>query len=773
MNMIRVKGLGLLAIAGLCAFSILAVPTTVSAQGYASEQATGTKIKDIEVLGTQRIEPVTVLTYLDAKVGDPMTQDLLDGALKSLFGTGLFADVTLRQKGSTLEVTVVENPVISEIAFEGNDKLKDEDLLAEISLRPRQVFTRTKVQSDLNRLYQVYTRSGRFSAQIDPKVIELDQNRVNLVFEIDEGPVTKVKGIRFVGNEVYDDDTLRSEISTKEDRWYRFLGADDRYDPDRLSYDQELLRRFYLSQGYADFRILASNAELSKDKDAFYLTFTVEEGPRYRVGNVTIDANLRDFNEADLVPFLTFKPGDWYNADEVERTVDAFTRELGNRQFAFVDVKPGVERNREKRTVDLTFNIRETPKVFVERIDIRGNVRTLDKVIRREMDLVEGDPFNREKVAKSEQKIRDLGYFENVIVTPQPGTAPDKSVVDIEVAEKSTGELSIGAGFSTADGPLADFKIRERNFLGKGQDLLLGATIAGERTEFDFAFTEPYFLDRDFSAGVNAFHITRDLQDESSYDQKRTGGGFEFGYPLSEKWRQSLRYRVEQNEITEVQDDASRYIKEQAGERSTSAIGQMLTYDSRNSTLFPSDGTYGWLDTEMSGLGGDSQYISAKLGASHFYPLFDTDRVVLNVLGEVGAIHGYGDENVAINERFFLGGGTLRGFEPAGVGPRDIGTDDSLGGNMFYRGSVELSFPVGLPDEMGIKGHAFTDFGSLWEIDDVGSDVEDINSLRAGAGVGVSWRSPIGPVRVDFSAPFMKEDFDKEENFRFSFGTRF
>jgi outer membrane protein insertion porin family len=390
------------------------------------------------------------------------------------------------------------------------------------------------------------------------------------------------------------------------------------------------------------------------------------------------------------------------------------------------------------------------------------------------MQLVEGDPFNKSKVAKSEQKIKDLGYFEKASITPKPGSAPDRTVLDVDVTEQSTGELSLGAGFSTTDGPLANIGIRERNLLGKGQDLAVAATIAGKRTEYDLSFTEPYFLDRDFSAGFDLFHTTRDLQDESSFDQKRTGGALRFGYPLSEKWRQTLRYSLEQNDITNVDDDASLYIQQQEGNRLTSAVSQRTTYDGRDSSLDPTNGLLAWFDTEVAGLGGDAHYVSGKVGANYYYPI--ADKWVFNVLGETGAIAGFGGHDVQINERYFLGSSTLRGFETAGIGPRDRATGDSLGGNLFYRGSAELSFPLGLPDSLGVRGHAFTDFGSLWDVD--GSTaalggVDDVNSLRASAGVGVSWKSPLGLIRVDLSQPYLSEDFDRDELFRFNFGTQF
>jgi outer membrane protein insertion porin family len=732
-------------------------------------------LREVRVEGVERIEPATVLSYLNLKVGDQPSPQTLDDSLKSLFATGLFADVSLQQQGDTLIVSVIENPIINEIAFEGNDELEDDELLQEIQFRPRQVFTRTKVQADVGRLYQVYRRNGRFSVVIEPKVIKLDQNRVNLVFEINEGDVTTVQSVSFVGNEKFDDDRLRTEIATEEEVWYKFYSSNDRYDPDRLEYDQEQLRRFYLKQGYADFNILSAVAELSDDRKHFFITFTVEEGDRYKISDVNIDSRLRNFDASVLNEHIVVQKGDWYNSDYVQESVDAITDALGDLQYAFVSVKPNINRNREEKTLGVVFEINETPRIFVERINVNGNVRTLDKVIRREFLLSEGDPFNRSKLARSEQRIKNLDFFETSEVEVKPGSAPDKSVIDVNVAEKSTGEVSLGAGFSTNDGPLADFRISERNFLGKGQRLLLGATIAGERTEFDVGFTEPYFMGRDVSAGIDAFHITRDLQDESSFDQRRTGAGFRIGYPLSERWRQSLRYRAERNDITDVQSDASLFIQQQQGQRDTSAVSQRLTYDDRDSEIFPTEGTYYWLDTEVAGLGGDAQYVSGKTGASYFYPI--ADQWVFNVLGETGAIGGYSGKDVNINERFFLGGNTFRGFENAGIGPRDAVTRDSLGGNYFYRGTAELSFPIGLPEELGVKGHAFSDVGTIWSIDNEdsvpGGTVLDESSLRVSGGLGVSWRSPFGPIRADFALPVTSEDFDEEEFFRFNFGTRF
>ncbi len=752
----------------VCAFTSTLLASTM----LNPASALAAKVNQITIAGAERIEESTIASYMDLKVGDEVNAEATDRALKSLFSTGLFADVKVTNQNGTVRVDVIENPIINQIVFEGNDEISNEDLLAEVQMRPRQVFTRTKVQSDVNRLYQVYRRQGRFSAIIQPKIIKLDQNRVDLVFEVQEGDITKIESIRFVGNRKFDDDKLRTVISTKESAWYRFISNSDRYDPDRLSYDQELLRDYYFSQGYADFQILSSVAELSNDKDRFFLTFTVDEGERYRVENTEIISQIRDFDASVLNESITFDSGDWYDAEEVKNSVQKITDQLGDLQYAFVDVRPDIRKDRENKKITIAFTINETPRVFVERVNVNGNIRTLDKVVRREMEIVEGDPFNRSKLAKSERNIKNLDFFEVVNVDVSQGSAPDKTVVDINVQEKSTGELSIGAGFSTADGPLADLRIRERNLLGKGQDLLLGTTIAGERSEIDLSFTEPYLFDRDLSAGIDLFHVTRDLQDESSYDQKRTGGGLRMSYPLSENWRQTLRYTLESNEITDVDDDASRFIRDQEGKRTTSAISQRLFYDTRDSALMPTNGMTYWLDTELAGLGGDAKYVSAKTGASYFRPLV-SDQWVLNILGETGVVQGYGDSDVEINERYFLGGSTLRGFERSGIGPRDSATNDALGGNAFYRGSVEVSFPIGLPKELGIKGHTFSDFGTLWDIDETGSGILDESSLRATAGVGMSWRSPFGPIRIDLAVPYLSEDFDEEENFRFDFGTRF
>ena len=729
-------------------------------------------IEEVIVEGAQRIDAETVLTYLAVKEGDPFDPSAINRSLKTLFATGLFADVTIRPEGSALIVRVVENPIINRIAFEGNRRIDDEALEAEVQLRPRVVYTRTRVQNDVRRVLEVYRRSGRFAATVEPKVIQLEQNRVDLVFEISEGPVTDIEKISFIGNDFFSDSELRGVIATKESVWYRFLSSNDTYDPDRLTFDRELLRRHYLANGFVDFRVVSAVAELSEDRESFFITVTVEEGERFAFGEFNVTSQIADVDPGPLIEVVELETGDYYNADEVDDTILSLTDAVGEQGYAFVDVRPRVERDPETLTIDLTFDIGEAPKVYVERVDIRGNVRTLDRVLRREFLLVEGDAFNSSRLRRSRDRLRALGFFSNVDVNNVPGSTPDRTVIEVDVTEQSTGEVTLGAGFSTAAGALAEIGIAERNLLGRGQDIRASVTLAEEESGFDFSFTEPYFLDRDLSGGIDLFHRIVDNQDESSFDLVETGGALRVGYEINDSWRQTLFYRLERTEITDVDADASRVIRDQEGESTRSIIGQALTLDRRNSRVDTTDGFITTLGTEVAGLGGNVQFLRTKLEGRYYQSI--TDDILGIVSGEVGYIVGLSDD-VRITDRFFLGGDSLRGFENAGVGPRDLSVadEDALGGQQLARGSVEVIFPIGLPEEFGIKGAAFTDFGTLTEIDDTGAGLIDTGSIRASVGVGINWTSPFGPIRVDFSQAVVKEDHDQEEFFRFSFGTNF
>jgi outer membrane protein insertion porin family len=774
----------------------VAMPGLAAAQPAAPGSATarpGTgRISDIKVEGTRRIEPETVLSYLLVKPGDPWNEGLIDKSLKVLFATGLFADVRLDRVGNTLVVHVVENPVINRIAFEGNHKLTDKELYAVIQERPRQVYTRTRVLSDVRRILALYRQHGEFATSVDPNVIQRSENRIDLVFEIHEAAYTGVLGINFVGNRHFSDSTLRGVIATKETRWYRFFSTLDTYDPNRLIIDKELLRNFYLSNGYADFRVISAVAELVPSGKGFIITYTLDEGHRYRFGKIAVNIKLKGVPPAAIMPVLKVHSGGWYDASAVERSITAVTDALGDRGYAFVKVTPDIVRHRKTRTVDVTFNIAEGPRVYVQRIDITGNTRTLDSVIRREMLLVEGDPFNEAKLKRSEQRIKNLEFFKKVTVTHRPGSAPDQTVITVNVEEESTGELSLGAGFSTTDGPLVDVNIHERNFLGEGKDVRIGTVLAFNSQQVDLSYTNPYFLGRNLAVGYDVFEIkTSPTQSFFSgitppYEQFSYGGAIRAGYQITDHLRQTLIYTARSDDITNIQSDASLFIALQAGTHYTSQIGQVLLYDRRDNRLNPTSGYYASIGNDFAGAGFGVRYIRNKVSAGYYYSVFP--QWVLSLTGEAGDIFGWGGQNVLLQDRFFVGGDNLRGFEDAGIGPRDSLTQDALGGDTYYVGSVALGIPLPVPKELGLSGSVFSDFGSLYGIQPkhivltpaqlvttggLQPQVEDSHMLRVSFGVGLNWRSPLGPIRVDLAVPIRKSPFDKTQIFRVSFGTRF
>lgn len=736
--------------------------------------ATDPTIKDIRVDGAQRLEAETVLSHISLAKGDEATPERLDASLKSLYATGLFADVHLGMEGETLVVSVTENPIIDRVTFEGNDAISKDDLEKEVQLKARQVYTLPKVQRDVQRILDLYRRSGRFGAVVEPKIVKLDQNRVDLVFEITEGKRTGVRTINFVGNQKFDPDTLRATINTRESAWWRFLSATDYYDPDRLNYDKELLRKFYMNEGYVDFRVVSAVAELTPDHDDFFLTFTLEEGARYKVGKITLNSSIKGLDPENFRQFLTFHEGDWYNADQVDKSVTKLTNVLGDLQFAFVNITPQLDRHKDSSTVDLRFDIKQGERVYIGKINISGNSRTEDAVIRRQIKLAEGDPYNTTLIHKSEQNLKDLGFFETAKIDTTDGTQPDRANLKVDVKEKSTGQVAIGAGFSTTDGPLGDFSISEHNFMGRGQDVRLGATVSGRTKQLDTSFTEPYFLGRDLSAGVDAYHTATNNQDLSSYDTNSTGFSLRGGYPLSEELRQHVNYSFHDDTITNVPTTASLYILDQQGTSVTSSFGQGLTYDTRDSKL---DSTLGYilhLDTDVAGAGGSRKWFRIRTGGTQYYPL--ADNYILSGLTEVGKIWGLSGPT-KINERFFLGGDTLRGFQYAGLGPRDLTStnQDALGGTQFARGTIELTTPTPFPQELGLKAHLFTDAGMLDHVDEPqipGDTFTQDGGLRLSAGLGISWASPFGPIRLDFAEPLIKKSYDKIEHIHFSFGTK-
>lgn len=728
-------------------------------------------VSQIGVDGLQRVERETVLSYLNVEQGSSVSQEYLNSSMKRLFETGLFADVNIDACGNgVLAVKVVENPVINKRVFDGNDKVDDTLLESEVQLKSGSIYNIAKVQDDVQRILEVYKRSGRYATVVEPKIIKRDQNRVDLVYEISEGPTAAISKVNFIGNHHYSDDDLQSEIMSKESRWYRLFSSSENYDPEKTNYDKELLRRFYLKRGYADFRVLSAVAELSPDKKSFVVTYVLDEGPRYKLEDVRIQSMIKDVDVAALSGQVQQEKGDWYNADLAERSVYALTEELGKKGFAFVDVTPELEKTSGNKMV-LTFNIAEGQRVFVDRINITGNTRTEDEVIRREFRIDEGDAFNAAKIRASRRNVENLNYFSKVDIQTEPNPNDDsKADINVNVEEKSTGAFNVGVGYSTVNGALFRAGIAENNFQGKGQKLSADVAVSQRTSEYDLSFTEPYFMGRRLSAGIDLFRTEEDYQDEGSYDSESTGGRLRLGWNYTDDFAQYLRYTLKEDKISNVDRNASIYIKEEEGRYSNSSIGQTMVYDKRDSAINPKEGYYLSFGNDVAGLGGDEKYLKFDGKAYKYFTLADYYTFKLFING--GYITGYGDENVRLSNRYYLGGSTLRGFEFAGIGARDKFTKDALGGNWMIYSGAEMSFPIGL-DEVGVRGRTFVDMGILGKPDDINEDyVEYSDTPRVAAGFGFQWQSPMGQIDVDLAFPIVKEDYDETEVFRLNFGSR-
>ncbi|MEO1329594.1 MAG: outer membrane protein assembly factor BamA [Pseudomonadota bacterium] len=756
-------------------------------------------IQSIEVTGAQRIERETIISFLQLNPGDEADPAKINDALKRMFATGLFKDITItRQVDGVLLVAVEENPIINEIAFEGNRAIENEVLQAQIRSRRRTAFTRARAEADAQALLDLYRASGRFSATVEPKIIEREDNRVDLVFEISEGEEIGVSAINFVGNAEYSDRRLRRAIQTEETAFWKIFTQTDNYDPDRLEFDKQLLRRFYFARGYADFAVLSATAELNPERTGFFITFTVSEGEQYDIGTVAVTSEVPDVAAEDYEDLVETDEGDTYDADLVERTVKRMQEQMARTGVNFVNVRPRSKKRRgenDEQIIDLTYELVQAPRVFVERIDIEGNVRTLDKVIRREFLLSEGDAFNAFRLQQSQENIRALGFFGDVQVKTDRGSSSDRVVIRTTVEERSTGDISFGVGFSTADALGGQVTLTERNFLGRGQFVRASASITAERQFFDFRFREPYFLDRDLLAGFDLFHTEIDNQDESSFDTRRTGFRPTIGFALDERQRLNLSYTIEQDNIVDVPDSASPLITRDRGERVISTFGATYSFDTRDSRTRPTRGMFLQVSNDFAGLGGDALNFKTE-GSVKGYTSFFREEVVFSLELAGGALLGFGgDDDIKVTDRFTLGGDSFRGFQRSGIGPRDSNEiqvdgdneniNDALGGEYYAITRADVSFPLGLPEEYGVYGGLFADAGSVWGLEEsdysaTNTDgnpdtfnIEDEIALRATVGASIFWTSPFGPLRLNFATPLLKEEQDEEEFFRFSAGTRF
>jgi len=724
-------------------------------------------VRTLAVTGNQRLEPETVLSYMNLRVGQPYDREKLDQAIRQLYETELFADVQiLGGDTGNIVVQVRENPVINRIVLEGNKRLKAEKINPEIKLAPRQIFTRSKARADVARIIELYRRQGRFAARVEPKIVQLEQNRVDVVFEISEGPQSRIRAINIIGNEQFSDHELRGEMVTKQSSLFSFLGSGAVYDPDRLAYDQQKLRMFYLTHGYADFRVVSAVAELTPDRRDFIITYVVEEGQRYKFGDVKVQSAIRDFKGEDLSRLLPMKNGDWYNAKLVEDTVTSLNESAGLFGYAFADVQPDFTRDKDKRTMSVVFNVGESPRVYVERIDINGNTITRDKVVRREFRLAEGDPFNSVRVKRSRDRIKSLGFFQDTLEVEQTqGSTPDRVILGVNLEEKPTGELQISAGFSSLERFLVNLAITQRNFMGKGQELRASVNYSTYSKSVELGFTEPYLFDRNIALGVDLYR--RDYSSfnfvnsnrNTTYKQVTTGGQIRTGVPLTEfmsvQGRYGLNYdQVELDRGLFFADPdgagplpaacdpllAGRYLCDALGNRLTSSIGYSLVYDSTDNRVRPTRGLRGALSQDFAGLGGDVKYLRTRINAARYWRL--RGNFILSLSAEGGYIHslekdpGPGQDPVRLIDRFYLGEPQMRGFDIRGIGPRvlrlrfddkgqpiegrkNLLADDALGGRAYYQARAEVEIPVSSSiRELGLRPSLFVDAGAVFGLRD-------------------------------------------------------
>ncbi|MDC7681856.1 outer membrane protein assembly factor BamA [Asticcacaulis sp. BYS171W] len=743
----------------------------------------------IKVEGNERIDSATVISYLPIQVGQTVNDALIDQSVKTLFRTELFSDVQIVMNGQEMVISVVEAPIINQVVFEGNSALSKDKLRDEVTIRPRGVFTKAKVQADVQRIIELYRRSGRISATVTPKIVELPQKRVDLIFEINEGVKTGVENVNFVGNKAYSDSELAGVVVTRKSLWWKFFSSNDNYDPDRMDYDREQLKKHYTNRGYYDFRVVSAVAELTPDRKDFVITYTLDEGEKYNFGRVTVKTENDKLSGENLARILPIQPGQLYESDLIEKSVDALTYAAGQAGFAFVDVRPRDEGNPESKTVDMTFNVREGARVYIDKIDVVGNARTLDRVVRREMLVSEGDAYNKALIERSKMFVNALGFFKEADIKETPGSAPDRTNIRVEVTEQPTGELSFGAGFSSYEKFILDVGITERNFRGRGQNVRARVSLGSIQKNVDLSFTEPHFMGRDISAGVDIFSSSYEYSGVS-YSTKTNGAGLRLGYSLNGYSILRLRYNLRNDELSTTSSTSCDDLLYSCGNGVTSSVGYTLSFDRRNDYVMATRGWQAILRQDFAGLGGDAKYIRSEL-EGHWYHGFRKD-MILHVQGLAGNITPTNGDSIRINDRFFKGGTTFRGFENAGIGPRDTSSTYALGGETYAIGTVELGIPNGLPEQYGLKTALFVDFGTMGGVDDrlkycsatqaaagtcvAGSRLDYIKddfSLRAAAGITIRWKSPMGPIQFDISQLLKREEYDKTETFRFSQSTQF
>ena len=759
-----------ISIRGLLQLLVLVVLAHFFVAGSVRAQEDAITISEIVIEGARRVSPATIRSYMPIAEGDSISPARLNSIISTLFATDLFHDVNLTIEGDKLVVVVDENPIINRISIEGNDVISDENLLQILNIRPRRVFTR-KVALDARAiLIEAYRQNGRYAATIEPKIIHLPEKRVDLVFEVDEGPLIKISKIKFIGNQQFSDRALRNVIASREQKWYIFLARNDKYDAARLTLDEQRLREFYLQNGYADISILRSSGELLADRSAFVLTFHINEGAQYSVADVAINSEIEGVDVATLLEVSTLEIGAIYDVRYLDETLSNITDRLGEFGFAFVNVEPEFTLNRDDATLAITLNIGRATRNFVEEIQINGNDRTLDRVIRRRFELVEGDSFNQLRLTNSLRNIRNLGYFSDVQGRVLAGSQADQSVVDVTVEEQSTGAFSLGVGYSSVDDASFQIGIEERNFLGSGRGVRANVSVSGNRSNYRAGITEPFLWDRELFGSFDLFRTTNEY---SNIETQRQGFDASVGFGARDGYYHRFSYLLATTETsvgTANPPPASTSGDE--GGQLVSEIGYQISQDKRDSRIDPRDGYYWRINNGVAGLGGDVQYLKSVVEGQYFIP-FGFKRFVLAFGAEAGIIDGFG-EDISRSNRFVIGGREIRGFDGDGIGPRDAGDSSAVGGNQYYAGRASIISDYGLDPDLGVRWTLFYDFGTLWGVDnDENVTGADENSLRSTAGFGIFWDTYVGPLTFFWTTPISEEDYDNTESFQFSIGGRF
>jgi outer membrane protein insertion porin family len=782
----------------------------------------------VSVQGNKRVDSETIQSYFSGS-----DQASINKGVKNLYATGLFSDIRVIQAGRRVVITVTENNVINRVAFEGNSKVKTETLTAEVQSKSHGPYSKAMVDADIERIKDVYRRSGHAAATVAARTVDLPNGRLDVVFTIDEGEKTGVKAINFVGNNVYSSGKLRDLMETTEMNYFSFFKTSDVYDPDKVASDLERIRRFYLKNGYADFRVIGSDAQFDPAQGGYIITITVEEGVQYTVAAVNVESHLPDIDGASLLPFVRLSAGEVYNGDMVAKSVDALTKEVGKHGYPFTQVRPRGDRDPAARTVTIAFVLEEGPRVYIERIDVRGNTRTRDYVIRREFEIGEGDAYNRVLIDRAERRLNNLGYFKKVKITNEPGSTPDRVIVVVDVEDQPTGSLSLSGGYSTSDGFIADVAVTETNFMGRGQYVKLAVSEGQFSRGVNFSFTEPYFLGNRIAAGFDLYAKKSDAWQFSEYSNFTTGGAVRLGLPVTDELTFSPRYSLYRTDISIPNNssqpfndctspifgitpgfngiapnlffncltngEASLALKEAQGPFVTSMFGYTLGYNTLDNNRNPTGGFFAELRQDVAGAGGDDRFVRTTGDIRYYHELYNQIVGLVHLQG--GDLAGLGGTQLRIVDNFNLGPSLVRGFAPSGIGPRDIGSGDPqgnpLGGTVYYGASVEVQFPIyGVPRDLGLKGAIFADAGTLYGFTGrtnfsptgvcsggpfippftqsncitVGADT---SMIRTSAGGSIIWASPLGPIRFDFAKAITKNQFDQTQFFRFTGGTTF